>query len=278
MKKYLIFTDLDGTLLDHENYSYGNNKKIITSIINNENDVIFNTSKTFSESINLLKKLNLTNMPFSTENGALLYFPKNRFKKIKNSSDYGKYWKIRIAKLSSKNWHQFLLKKQKKFNFLIAQDLSSKILKKYTNLNNTSKMLNREASQIILWEDSLVKLKKFKKELNSKKQQGVLIQGSRFMQVSSVCNKRIAKKLISHIYDNQFYGTYSKNTIALGDSKNDIDMLNSASYSCIIKNPSGSFPRLRSNKKNIIKSSKFAPDGWSQALYKLNNTLENKIF
>ena len=31
MKKYLIFTDLDGTLLDHENYSYGNNKKTITS-------------------------------------------------------------------------------------------------------------------------------------------------------------------------------------------------------------------------------------------------------
>ena len=73
MKRYLIFTDLDGTLLDHENYSYGNNNKLIASIINNHNDVIFNTSKTFSESINLLKKLNLTNMPFSTENGALLY-------------------------------------------------------------------------------------------------------------------------------------------------------------------------------------------------------------
>jgi mannosyl-3-phosphoglycerate phosphatase len=277
MKRYLIFTDLDGTLLNHENYSYGNNNKIITSITNNQHDLIFNTSKTFSESINLLKKLNLTNMPFSTENGALLYFPKNRFKKIRNSSDHGKYWKIRIAKLSSKNWHQFLIKKQKKFKLLIAQDLPPKILKKYTNLDNTSKMLKREASQIILWEDSLVNLKKFKNELRSEKQ-GVLIQGSRFMQVSSVCNKRIAKKLISHAYDYQFYGTYSKNTIALGDSKNDIDMLNSASYPCLIKNPSGPFPKLRSNKKNIIKSSKFAPDGWSQVLYKLNNMLESKIF
>ena len=52
MKRYLIFTDLDGTLLDHENYSYGNNNKIIASIINNHNEVIFNTSKTLSESIN----------------------------------------------------------------------------------------------------------------------------------------------------------------------------------------------------------------------------------
>ena len=277
MKRYLIFTDLDGTLLDHDNYSYGNNKKMISTIINNKNEIIFNTSKTFSECKKLLKELKLSNMPFSTENGAVLYFPKIRFNKIKNSSSFERYWKLRIAKLSSKSWHQFLKQKQKKYNFLIAQDLSSKILKKYTNLDDTSKMLNREASQIILWEDSLVNLKKFKNELKSEKQ-GVLIQGSRFMQVSSVCNKRIAKKLISHAYDYQFYGTYSKNTIALGDSKNDIDMLNSASYPCLIKNRSGYFLKLRSNKKNIIKSSKFAPDGWSQVLYKLNNTLENKIF
>ena len=35
MKRYLIFTDLDGTLLDHDNYSFGNNKKMISAIINN---------------------------------------------------------------------------------------------------------------------------------------------------------------------------------------------------------------------------------------------------
>ena len=60
-------------------------------------------------------------------------------------------------------------KKQKKYNFLIAQDLSPKILKKYTNLNNTNMMLDREASQIILWEDNLTKLKLFKKDLKSEK-------------------------------------------------------------------------------------------------------------
>ena len=54
MKRYLIFTDLDGTLLDHDNYSFGNNKKIISTIINNKNEIIFNTSKTFSECIKLL--------------------------------------------------------------------------------------------------------------------------------------------------------------------------------------------------------------------------------
>ena len=101
MKRYLIFTDLDGTLLDHDNYSLGNNKKMISTIINNKNEIIFNTSKTFSECKKLLKELKLSNMPFSTENGAVLYFPKIRFNKIKNSSSFEKYWKVRIAKLSS---------------------------------------------------------------------------------------------------------------------------------------------------------------------------------
>ena len=32
------------------------------------------------------------------------------------------------------------------------------------------------------------------------------------------------------------------------------------------------------DKKNIFISSKLAPDGWSQVLYKLNKTLDNKIF
>ena len=68
------------------------------------------------------------------------------------------------------------------------------------------------------------------------------------------------------------------NSIALGDSRNDIDMLNSCKYSCLIKNSSGAYPKLRSNKKNVFKSSKLAPDGWSQVLYKLNKILDNKIF
>ena len=159
MNRYLIFTDLDGTLLNHENYSFGNNIKITSAIISNKNEIVFNTSKTFRECKKLLKELKLLNMPFSTENGAILYFPKTRFNKIKNSSSFGRYWSVRIAKLSSKNWYQFLKLKQKKYNFFIAQDLSPKILKKYTNLNNTNMMLDREASQIILWEDNLNKIK-----------------------------------------------------------------------------------------------------------------------
>ena len=62
-------------------------------------------------------------MPLVLKMEQFYIFLKIRFNKIKNSSSFEKYWKVRIAKLSSKVWHQFLKQKQKKYNFLIARSL-----------------------------------------------------------------------------------------------------------------------------------------------------------
>ena len=85
MKSFLIFSDLDGTFLNHQNYSYGKNHLIIEKLKKNNHHIIFNSSKTYSEIKLILKQLKLTMMPFSCENGATLYFPKKIFKKIKKS-------------------------------------------------------------------------------------------------------------------------------------------------------------------------------------------------
>ena len=66
MKNYLIFTDLDGTLLNHENYSLGNNRIVINKILKKSNQIIINSSKTFIEVSKIVKELNLSLMPFST--------------------------------------------------------------------------------------------------------------------------------------------------------------------------------------------------------------------
>ena len=76
MKSYLIFSDLDGTFLHHQNYSFGKNDLVIEKLKKNNHQIIFNSSKTYSEIKLILKKLKLTTMPFSCENGAILYFPK----------------------------------------------------------------------------------------------------------------------------------------------------------------------------------------------------------
>ena len=276
MKSYLIFSDLDGTFLHHQNYSYGKNDLVIEKLKKHNHQIIFNSSKTFSEIKLILKKLKLTMMPFICENGATLYFPKTIFKKIKKSQGFEDYWKINLTNKNSLKWYKILKKLKKDFHFELICDLSKKDLLKLTNLKNIKQMLNREASQLIIWKDSKKNFNELSKiiKINYK---GALNQGGRFIQISSPCNKRISTKEICHIYHESFRDKYYQPFIALGDNKNDRDMLNFAKYACVIKNKYSTPIKLNSLKKNVFYSQKEAPLGWSESLINLDKKLNGKI-
>ena len=276
MKSYLIFSDLDGTFLHHQNYSYGKNDLVIEKLKKYNHQIIFNSSKTFSEIKLFIKKLKLAMMPFSCENGATLYFPKTIFKKIKKSQSFEDYWKINLTNKNSLKWFKILKKLKKDFHFELICDLSKNDLLKLTNLKNIKQMLNREASHLIIWNDNNKNFNEFSKiiKINYK---GSINQGGRFIQISSPCNKRIATKEICHIYHESFRGKYYQSIIALGDNKNDRDMLNFAKYACVIKNKYSTPLKLNSIKKNIFYSQKEAPLGWQESLIHLDKKLNGKI-
>ena len=276
MKSFLIFSDLDGSFLHHQNYSYGKNDLVIEKLKKNNHQIIFNSSKTYSEIRIILKTLKLTMMPFSCENGATLYFPKTIFKKIKKSQSFEDYWKINLTNKNSLKWYKILKELKKDFHFEIICDLSKKDILKLTNLRDIKQMLKREASQLIIWKDNKKNFNEFSKmiKINCK---GSLNQGGRFIQISSPCNKRIATKEICHIYHESFGDKFYQSIIAIGDNKNDRDMLNFAKYPCIIKNEHAAFLKLISSKKNTYYSKKEAPSGWSESLIYLDKKLNGKI-
>jgi mannosyl-3-phosphoglycerate phosphatase len=72
----LIFTDLDGTLLDQENYAFDHALPALRRIQDLAVPLVVTTSKTRSEVQHLLMKLGL-NEPFITENGGGIFFPGN---------------------------------------------------------------------------------------------------------------------------------------------------------------------------------------------------------
>lgn len=276
MKSYLIFSDLDGTFLHHQNYSFGKNDLVIEKLKKNNHQIIFNSSKTYSEIKLILKKLKLTMMPFSCENGAILYFPKIIFKKIRKSQSFEDYWKINLTNKNSLKWYKILKKLKKYFSFELIYDLSKKDLLKLTNLKNIKHMLNREASQLIIWKDDKKKFNEFSRIIKIK-YKGSLNQGGRFIQISSPCNKRIATKEICHVYHESFHDKYYQPFIALGDNKNDKNMLNFAKYACVIENKYSTPVKLNSLKKNVFYSQKEAPWGWRESLKYLNKKLNGKI-
>ena len=68
----LIFTDLDGSLLNHNNFEFREIKNFILNCIKNGIKIIPNTSKTNSEIQVFLDQLG-QNLPFIVENGAAIH-------------------------------------------------------------------------------------------------------------------------------------------------------------------------------------------------------------
>ena len=74
-RRYLISTDLDGTLIGHRDYSFTSAIPALRLCQERAIPVIINTSKTFDEARHLQKELSL-NAPLITENGSALYWPR----------------------------------------------------------------------------------------------------------------------------------------------------------------------------------------------------------
>ncbi|SQI39636.1 Putative mannosyl-3-phosphoglycerate phosphatase [Serratia plymuthica] len=80
----LIFTDLDGSLLDHHSYCWQAAQPWLEQLAHTQTPLIIATSKTAAEVAPLQQQLGLSHWPFIAENGAQIVFPAQR----RNHPDY----------------------------------------------------------------------------------------------------------------------------------------------------------------------------------------------
>jgi len=73
-RKPIVFTDLDGTLLDHHTYGYEAAVPLLRKLRESGVPVVANTSKTRSEWLHLAKELK-NDHAFVVENGSAIYLP-----------------------------------------------------------------------------------------------------------------------------------------------------------------------------------------------------------
>ena len=74
----VVFTDLDGTLLDHSTYSFAEAQPALALLKSKNVPLIFCTSKTRSE-VEYWRGLLGNNHPFIVENGGAAFVPENYF-------------------------------------------------------------------------------------------------------------------------------------------------------------------------------------------------------
>ena len=267
----LIFTDLDGSLLNHNNFEFREIKNFILNCIKNGIKIIPNTSKTKSEIEVFLDQLG-QNLPFVVENGAAIHnldLVHRKFK-FKNNSLVFSRSVNEILELFEK---RIPIELKKRCSFL--KDMSSIEQMKILGLNKKYLpfALNREYSMPLVFDGSKELVNKFTVLL--KKIGMKLHEGGRIYNICDDCSKGKAMTTLIEKLKNEL--NFSIYTIVIGDSPNDISMLNVSDQPCIIPLP---------NKKNlchlkdkkIIRATQTAPQGWEEvvraSLKKINFELE----
>jgi mannosyl-3-phosphoglycerate phosphatase len=261
----LVFTDLDGTLLDHETYSLEAALPVIKTLKKRNIPLIFCTSKTRAE-IETVRSQLQNNHPFISENGGALFIPKRYFSRkfnfTREDPDYlivelgTPYSKLRDAVKKMRALTQGKVKGFGDLNFQEVAHLCG------FSVDQAKLAKKREYDEPFILENEayMGKIQEIARHANLK-----ITRGGRFYHLTGQNDKGKAVLVLKNIYIER---TDKLKSIAVGDSSNDLPMLKAVDYPILVKKLDGSYdPSVKLD--NIILASGDGPAGWNDALLKL---------
>lgn len=260
----LVFTDLDSCFLSKSNFSFGNNLNMTKQLFEEGHFVIFNSSKTFIELKNFSRDQSL-DLPFICENGGGIYSPKTYFKDSKKEKDgYSIIFETKNIENKMRSLKEEIIKIYGKY-LTFFKDLDDVNKKKLSGLSSKGikLALDREFTELILWQSNDENLFKFKEYLDLHDLK--IIKGGRFHHISNNINKGISMHRLVNEYK-KYYSSKDFITIAIGDSDNDFEMLNYADYPCIVKSSDNQNFVEDIKSTNLFISNKQAPEGWAECI------------
>lgn len=262
MNRLIVFTDLDGTLLDHDHYTWSDAKPALKTLATYNYPLVFNSSKTITEMMWLAKQMKLSHSMIA-ENGSVVAFRKPGDDQAAGVSiDYKLHYFSKpykqIVQLVSHIRNQFDLE-FKGFN-----DMRIEEIVEYTGLprNKAIAASLRQATEPVLWSDSEEKLDLFREQLalNDLK----LLRGGRFYHVMSSIDKSEAMQWLLEYY-RQSDPEDNWITLGLGDGENDLRMLENVDYPVLVTNNEAKQPDV-SHISNIIRTAGTGSKAWNQAV------------
>ena len=244
--KYIVVTDLDGTLLDHQTYEFTPAKKAIAQLQQRGIPLILNSSKTQAEIAAIRDKLN-NQEPFVCENGGVLCG-------LNSATDIQYLGTPRKKFLTSLR----SIKQQLQLNYQGFSEATVEEVVGWTGLTPEAaqQAMEREATEPLLWQDTEAALESFQQQLNKLGLQ--CVKGGRFYHVMGMFNKASCfHSLKTHYAQGQ---AEEIAVIALGDSPNDLPMLQQADYAVVIPTAQGT--HLQLDHSSVFLATQPAPYGW----------------
>ena len=258
---FIVVTDLDGTLLDHYTYSWEAAAATLEVLKQRQIPVIINTSKTFDEVVALQQSLGVT-APFIVENGSAVFLPKDHYPSVQQGLQAHQGFYCKLLGQQRQQIVTFLhdLRKGKAWQFSGYSDWDLAKISELTGLDAAGAEMSqsRAFSEPLIWQDSSDNLQQFKNVLQQENL--TLLKGGRFYHVLGSTNKGLATKWVQSLY------TENTPVVCLGDSPNDVEMLDVADVPVWVKSDKQPYPELTRPNAKMLCTDGVGPVGWAEAL------------
>lgn len=268
MKQLVIFTDLDGTLLDADSYSFEPAIPALHLLKKKNIPLVVCSSKTRKEIEHYRKQLG-NDHPFVSENGGGIVIPKGYFTlKVHgtafNATEENGYEVIRLGA------HYPDLRKTvgelrtEGFSLRGFGDMTVEEVRELTGISiEEAKMAKeRDFDEPFLFEGKDEEVPRLLAAIEAK---GFTHAQGRFFHLLGKTDKGKAVGLLSECYRREYGEIIS---VALGDSLNDLPMLEKADLPFIVRRPDGSYePRIAI--PNLVRAEGIGPEGWNMVILKL---------
>lgn len=259
----LIFTDLDGTLLDHKSYSAKPADLLIQQMFDKSlGYVIPITSKTLAELQSLQQSIPICQSIGVTENGSVIHFPHgNPFEAT--SAPQNILLGIEYAEILNRVAELPQILRQHISGFA---DMSAAEVAKATRLGIDDARLakERQATEPFLWSGSDAEFKQLQTIMSDADIQ--IQRGGRFYHFTGYATKELAMARIRGLFADR-KPEYEIISIALGDGPNDLAMIEAADIGVIMPNPDG--VTIASTNPHVRTAAAPGPRGWVMAIQEI---------
>ncbi len=258
----VVFTDLDGTLLDINTYSYLKALPAVKYLQSKGIPIIFCSSKTREEQEVYRRELNI-NDPFVVENGGAILIPHCYFSfDFEFTKSENKYQIIELGI----HYHEIRrvlekLRAEIGIDFRGFGDMSTEEIAEKTGLNleAAKRAKAREYSDSLSIEGAQQDIDYI---LGAIIQAGLnYAAGARYYSVMGPNDKGKAVKILSSFFRKKL--GHAK-TIALGESSNDVSMLSEVDIPVLVQMPGGLWQEI--DLPNLYRVEGVGPLGWTRAI------------
>jgi mannosyl-3-phosphoglycerate phosphatase len=265
----VIFTDLDGTLLDQDSYSFEDALPALRLLRKKRIPLVFSSSKTRSE-IEFYREKMENNHPFISENGGAVFVPKGYFSfsfsyDRESGNDtvlvLGTPYAQIIALLDS-------VRKEtgvsiKGFSNLTAEEISSLT---GLSLQEAGFTKEREYDEPFLIEGGEQEVEKVRKKILEKGMN--YVQGGRFHHILGNNDKGRAVDILKHLFGKEFH---SISAVGIGDSQNDLPMLLSVDHPIFLRENQTPLPETLSSIQSLTVVDGKGSRAWNRAILSFVN-------